>query len=337
MSAGLQQFATQEPPELHWFERANYIAVNVGLIAYGMNIIAVCACTYYLIQEKNIKKNAKWLVFIFILFACGTGNIAINMTFNEWAWIDFREYPGGPLQFLLEQQSNVVNTWGNAISTVVGFLTDALLIYRVHVVYQRWYVIVIPILSWIAMLILGALFITQAARPNSSLWSHITLNFSLPYFSIAMATNILLTGMLVVRLLYMRHKIMKAMDRHHGKTYTNIVSMVLESAVIYGVISFIFLVLYTKGNTAALLFIPLLTQVQCISPILILLRVARGRAWSNDTVSKAHLSDMKYRKQVVNINSNTTGGRSDDISLGTFQASPNKSQIYSSDITSDKV
>lgn len=35
MSAGLQQFATQEPPELHWFERANYIAVNVGLIAYG--------------------------------------------------------------------------------------------------------------------------------------------------------------------------------------------------------------------------------------------------------------------------------------------------------------
>lgn len=93
-----------------------------------MNIIAVCACTYYLIQEKNIKKNAKWLVFIFILFACGTGNIAINMTFNEWAWIDFREYPGGPLQFLLEQQSNVVNTWGNAISTVVGFLTDALLV-----------------------------------------------------------------------------------------------------------------------------------------------------------------------------------------------------------------
>lgn len=77
-----------------------------------------------------------------------------------------------------------------------------------------------------------------------------------------MATNILLTGMLVVRLLYMRHQVMKIIDRSHGKTYTNIVSMILESAAIYGVISFIFLVLYIKGNTAALLFIPLLTQVQ---------------------------------------------------------------------------
>lgn len=148
MSGSLQQYATQEPPEFHWFERANYIAVNVGLIAYGkaytdsgrndsnhlriqllgMHIIAMCACAYYLVQEKNIKKNVKWLLFIFVLFACGTVNISINMTFNEWAWIDFREYPGGPLQFLLEQQSNVVNTWGNAISTVVELLTDALLV-----------------------------------------------------------------------------------------------------------------------------------------------------------------------------------------------------------------
>jgi len=93
-----------------------------------MHIVAFCACAYYLLQEKDKKKNIKWLVFIFALFVCGTGNISFNMTFNEWAWIDFRAYPGGPLAFLLEQQPNVNNTWGNSFSLIVGLLTDSLLV-----------------------------------------------------------------------------------------------------------------------------------------------------------------------------------------------------------------
>lgn len=77
-----------------------------------------------------------------------------------------------------------------------------------------------------------------------------------------MGLNILLTGLLVTRLLYMRYKITKALGSRHGRTYTSVVSMLLESAVPYGIISIIFLVLYTLQSTAALLFIPLLTQVQ---------------------------------------------------------------------------
>ena len=77
-----------------------------------------------------------------------------------------------------------------------------------------------------------------------------------------MGLNILLTGMLVTRLFYMRYKIAKALGSRHGETYTNIAAMILESAAPYGIISLIFLVLYTTHNTAALLFIPLLVQVQ---------------------------------------------------------------------------
>jgi hypothetical protein len=31
----LSKYATNEPANLLWFEQANYIAVNLGLIAYG--------------------------------------------------------------------------------------------------------------------------------------------------------------------------------------------------------------------------------------------------------------------------------------------------------------
>ena len=164
-----------------------------------------------------------------------------------------------------------------------------------------------------------------------------------------MGLNILLTGMFVTRLLYMRHKIASTLGSRHGETYTNIAAMILESATPYGIISFIFLVLYTTNNTAALLFIPLLVQVQvgdfsveimiirlilisqCISPILIILRVARGRAWTNDTISNSNLSRLKSGKGAghIVINSNTAvntsyNGRShQDVSLGTFKVSSN--------------
>lgn len=78
----------------------------------------------------------------------------------------------------------------------------------------------------------------------------------------ALGLNIILTGMLVGRLLYMRHKIVQSLPSHHGKSYTNIIAMILESATPYGIVSFVFLVPYARGDTAALLFIPLYTQVQ---------------------------------------------------------------------------
>ena len=83
---------------------------------------------YYLYMEKNFKKNVKWMVFVFFLFVSATINVSMNMTFNEWAWIDFRGFPGGPFAFLQEEQSNVINTVGNSFGICTGFLTDALLV-----------------------------------------------------------------------------------------------------------------------------------------------------------------------------------------------------------------
>jgi len=38
----LSKYATNEPAALLWFERANYIAVNLGLIAYGTHKLSLC-------------------------------------------------------------------------------------------------------------------------------------------------------------------------------------------------------------------------------------------------------------------------------------------------------
>ncbi len=102
----------------------------------------------------------------------------------------------------------------------------------------------------------------QTALPDSSLWAQGTVNIGLPFWSISMALSALLTVILVTRLMYMRHKIVNNLGAHHGRMYSGIATMMIESGLPYGLVSFIFIVLYGIGNTAALLFIPLIAQVE---------------------------------------------------------------------------
>ncbi|KAI0919667.1 hypothetical protein AcW1_003139 [Taiwanofungus camphoratus] len=261
------------PPETSaeiWFEQSNFVSVYIGTIAYGVHIAVFFICVYYLVTER--KKNCwKWLAYIAVLFSMATVNICLNMHFSEMAWIDDRDYPGGPLAFLLEQQSDSMNTVGNSVSFVATFLADGLLLYRVHVIWRRWYIMVIPTLMWLASTALSILTTIQAARPNSSLWANGTLDFSVPYWSLSMALNILLTILLVSRLLYMRHMIISTpLGEHYGKTYTSVATMVLESALPYCLVSFVFIVLYGLHSTAENLFIPLLLQVAVRPPAVLL-------------------------------------------------------------------
>ncbi|KIJ48679.1 hypothetical protein M422DRAFT_144720, partial [Sphaerobolus stellatus SS14] len=71
--------------------------------------------------------------------------------FNEDAWINEREYPGGPYAFIVEQQSRPILTLGNTASIFASFMANGLLVYRVMVVWQyKWYIMVLPILFYFA-------------------------------------------------------------------------------------------------------------------------------------------------------------------------------------------
>lgn len=45
------------------------------------------------------------MIYVTTLFVIATMNLGTNINFNARMWIDDRDYPGGPLGFLTEQQS----------------------------------------------------------------------------------------------------------------------------------------------------------------------------------------------------------------------------------------
>lgn len=82
----------------------------------------------------------------------------------------------------------------------------------------------------------------------------------------------LLTVLLISKLLFMRWRIMRTglgNKNEIGGLYTGLATMFLESAVMYSVISLIFIVLYGMQNTVVDIFIPLLSQIQvCVRYVL---------------------------------------------------------------------
>lgn len=101
-----------------------------------------------------------------------------------------------------------------------------------------------------------------ASEPLGSLWAERAVLYGLPYFALSMTTNMLVTVIIITRLLLARRNIQSIMGKEHGKEYTGVASMLIESALPPALVSAVLIALYSRGHTAMILFFPLLPQVQ---------------------------------------------------------------------------
>lgn len=175
------------------------------------------------------------------------------------------------------------------------------------------------------------LTLVQTALPGGSLWTHTTYNFAVPYWSLSTAVNIVLTFLIVLRLLLARNQLKAVFGAEYAQNYTSLIAIIIESAAIYSVTSIIYLIAFARNSNVQNLVIPVLGQVmvkffplplnpctrsntssQCISPELIAIRVAYGKAFSKET-TQLTCSGIRFREsQSTGITGSTlaasTGG-----------------------------
>ncbi|KZV78030.1 hypothetical protein EXIGLDRAFT_692990 [Exidia glandulosa HHB12029] len=72
--------------------------------------------------------------------------------------------------------------------------------------------------------------------------------------------------------------------------------MLVESAALYSAFSLIFIVAYGRNSPVQNLFLPPLAQIQCIAPLLILLRVAYGRAYNGSMSTAAKSTSIGFAR-----------------------------------------
>ena len=110
---------------------------------------------------------------------------------------------------------------------------------------------------------MGIALIYQTSQPDSSLWNAVAIKFGLPYFSISITLNILLTLMIVIRLvLHIRGSKTATGLTEIGGSCKVIATMLIESSTLYAVTSLLFIGPWGAGSHAADSFSGPLCQIQ---------------------------------------------------------------------------
>ncbi|KAF8575672.1 hypothetical protein K439DRAFT_725252 [Ramaria rubella] len=248
----------------------------LSAVAYGVHL-AVFSITAYSLTCRPANGRISWPFFsyIILLLACGTINLGAGIKFAEMAWIDDRDFPGGPAAFNTLMYSNKIETLGNAAYITANFLADGLLIWRCFIVYDcNYWVILVPTMAFMASTGLSMLTVFQSAQPTASIWSKSAMVIAIPYWSLSIALNAVVSLLIVCRMLW--HFI----GPQHSALYTSVAAMFVESAAKYAITGLVYIICFARNSNVQNLVLGILCQVECMAPELIILRVAIGHAWS---------------------------------------------------------
>ena len=100
-------------------------------------------------------------------------------------------------------------------------------------------------------------------------WSSIVMRFCIPYLSISVSLNVLLTLMIVIRLVLHGRNVRTATGSPAGigGLYNTIATMLIESSALYAVTSLLVICPSFTGSYAEDVFYPILVEIQVrVSP-----------------------------------------------------------------------
>ena len=91
------------------------------------------------------------------------------------------------------------------------------------------------------------------------------VNWTIPFLSLTISLNILVTIAIVVRIQLYRYRLSNVLGSHHAVQYTSVSAMIIESAAIYSAFAIVLLVTFALNSPVFNIFLQAMSQVQvCI-------------------------------------------------------------------------
>ncbi|KAH9895910.1 hypothetical protein C8Q73DRAFT_456890 [Cubamyces lactineus] len=275
------------------FQNSYYLAINFNAILYGVELVL-----YGMTMNALVKNRKKWsrtdkfyVWFSTALLFLITIYMSTEAVFGEEMWIVHQNTEGGPIQFLIDNADIWYQTMGTTASVILNLFSDALLIYRMYVVWTSYYVIMFPCFLYVATIALGIIELYASGKPDADFFVGTAAQLGVAYYTTTISLNVIATGVICGRLVYLGRALEAARNTQgRGKgvvRYTGTLSIVVESALPYSMAGFAFLVAYGIESDISILFGALYGMFTCISPQLIVLRVVTGQGWTKDQTAQS--------------------------------------------------
>ncbi|KAJ3565960.1 hypothetical protein NP233_g7302 [Leucocoprinus birnbaumii] len=212
-------------------ERTILDGIILGTIAYGVHVVLFVWCFRTLTRRDN-KCSMDWfyLAYTFVLFVLGTIGNATNIKVAELAFVDKRNFPGGPGGYFATGAGPVGLTC-NVVFIISSWFQDCLLLWRFWMFLGyggRWYTVLLPCLMFLTSFSLSLILIILLCLPGITLWTEISIDLAIPYWAISISLNVIITTCISIKLLYLRR-----ISVGLGAEYVSVTAMLVESAALY--------------------------------------------------------------------------------------------------------
>jgi len=197
-------------------------------------------------------------------------NAACNIGFNANAWLQYNGTNESAFHYFAINQGSSLNGAALAGAFINVVLTDGYLLVRCYRWWKNLWVIIplasLALVSYVWDLIEVTYTAGHVEDANSG-WVMPFLSSWPITIGIAGALHAIYTALLASRVI--------RLSRQAGER-AGIWATIVESALPYGIISFVFMILYCASAMAANVFIPLLVQLQGITVDLIIMRTLKA-------------------------------------------------------------
>ncbi|THV02666.1 hypothetical protein K435DRAFT_852690 [Dendrothele bispora CBS 962.96] len=294
-------------------EHSWFAGLILSSVLYGLLVWIVFQSVYFLIAlppRRGGRVQTFYVVYSLTIFAFMTADKACNLILADRMWIDHRNSEGGPLAYFAIHLQDWYNVFGSATAMFVNFLGDGLLLYRLYIIFNSTIpVMILPTMIYIASTTMAIVSAVQSGDTGGFLAKQ-TVSFAVPWIALTSAFNILVTALIAGRLLWARNQMRVVLGNEQTSVYTGVVAILVESALPFSIVGIIFAALLGKDNPVELVFTSVWGTLAAISPMLIILRVSMGYAWTRETMTQVSTGIDFHRRTEGTFGTETTAGNS---------------------------
>ncbi|KAL1941534.1 hypothetical protein VTO73DRAFT_6973 [Trametes versicolor] len=271
------------------FQNSYYVLNNINAILYGIELVMCFMIVRHVAGNRQRTRADKLLIaFSTVLLVLNTIYYTTQTYFGQQMWIVHADYPGGMDAYLAANVAVWYQTWGTATVTVSNLMADALMMYRVYVIWDNASVVVIPALIWLGSFRVsihdflyhltsrslatgsGIGLLIESGRPDGNYYAGTATKFVTAWNALIISFNVITTSLICGRILYI------------GR----------QSALPFTLGSMAYVVAYSIGSDLAIAFL-CHAMFTTISPQLIALRVLERRAWGKES-TPAFLTTINF-------------------------------------------
>ncbi|KAF4620402.1 hypothetical protein D9613_001180 [Agrocybe pediades] len=277
-------------------ERSLYYGVIFMCIFYGLEIYMFAhSLSVYLNTSPRLRRQRRVYIIIgTISLALTTAVVFTDAVFMEFMWIEHRDVEGGPLGYLVANSSIWWQTMGTAANQLTNYIGDGLLLLRCYIIWRgTLWAIVVPGLLYIGSIAMGVVTLVQSAIPGANFFQGAPVNFGVPWASLSVSLNIIVTGLISYQLLSARHQLKKTLPAESLQMYTGVTAILVESALPFSLMGIVFAVTYGKNMDVGPAFLFVWATLCALCPQFIIFRVVMGRSWTQDMVQYATNTDAR--------------------------------------------